>query len=418
MTRSRFRWRFFAGVLALAIVALLVRHGLVSTGESQAPTTPLLPIVATAAGMTVSLTNVELASDRTVLTFSIVDADPGTGPAIAQLDAPAPIDLRLDGLRWRSAAIGNLRPIFATGAGEQGIAAWELSLVFDAITAPARQVNVTWTTLRFRSATPDQRGEILEGTWSFSFTPAAMGVLDSSQLIVDQQRTADGITFTVDTITLDPSRATVTYRITSDGSDNFETTGIAIQLADGSQLLPGQIDNRDGGYVATFPPFPAGAEVTIALAPILVERQQPLALTFPVDGRSIASATVGTEVGAHTPLLAAGEQFEIASVAIEEDRFTLRINNVVTDHRGRVLLRYPGRDGVTLTDNLGTQYVFVGASTNFGKSDVLTSWADGSSFAFSGRIAADTTELTLTLDGYGEQARGPWEITVQLPATR
>ncbi len=418
MTRPRSRWRFLAGVVALALVALLVRYGLVSTGKSQAPTSPLLPIVATAAGMTVSLTNVELASDRTVLTFSIVDADPGSGPAIPQLDAPAPTDLRLDGLRWRSAALGNLRPIFAMGTDPQQITAWEFSLVFDATTNPEQQVNVTWTALRFRSADPDQRGEILEGTWPFAFTPAAAGVLDSSHVIVDQQRSADGITFVVDTILLDPSRATVTYRITSEGTHDFETSGIVIRLADGSQLLPKQIDNLDGAYAATFPPFPAGSEVTVALAPILIERQQALALTFPIDGRDIASATAGTQLDVHIPLQAAGEQFEVASIAIQKERFTLRINNVMTGHSGRVLLRYPGRDGVALTDNLGAQYAFIGASTNFGKSDALTSWADGSSFAFSGKIAAEASQLTLKLDAYGEQARGPWEITIQLPATR
>lgn len=418
MTRSKSRWRFLVGVVVFALVALVVRYGVVSSGQSQAPTSPLLPVVATAAGMTISLTNVELASDRTVLTFSIVDADPGSGPAIAQLDAPAPTDLRLDGLRWRSAALGNLRPIFTTGTDPQQITAWEFSPVFDATTDPARQVNVTWTALRFRSADPNQRGEILEGTWAFTFTPAAAGVLDSSRVVVDQQHSANGITFAVDTILLDPSRATVTYRITSEGEGNFETSGIVVQLADGSQLLPKQIDNLDGAYAATFPPFPAGSEVTVALAPILIERQQPLALTFPIDGHAIASATAGTQLDVHIPLQAAGEQFEVASIAIQDERFTIRINNVMAGHSGRVLLRYPGRDGVTLTDNLGAQYAFAGASTNFGKSDVLTSWADGSSFAFSGKIAAEASELTLKLDGYGDQARGPWEITVQLPATR
>ena len=416
MRHSRSRWWLFAGVIALAMVALLVMPRLLSTGRSQAPTTPSLPIVATSAGMTVSLTNVELAADRTVLTFSIVDADTGSGPALAQLDAPAPTDLRLDGLSWHSASLGNLRPIFSNGAGAQQITAWELSLVFDPITEPAREVSATITALRFRPESPEERGQILEGDWSFRFTPAALGAPASSQLTVDQQHSADGITFFVDAIMLAPTHATVTYRIASQSGSNFESTEIMVQLADGTQLMPKQIDNHDGAFVATFPPFPAGATLTIALAPILVEVSQPLTLTFPIDGRSIASAAEGTQVDLHTPLVVAGEQFEVASVTIQEKQFVLRIQNTVPDHRGSLLLRYPGENGVTLTDNLGNQYAFSGASTNFGKSDPLTSWADGSSFAFTGAIAAEASQLTLTLDGYARQARGPWQITVQLPA--
>lgn len=408
--------------LLTILIALLALTTACSRGAAsgQAPTEQALPLSASSSGFTVSLTNVEATSERTVLTFRITDTDSAAEPAIDAYAGLTPPDLTLEGLAWGGPYSGSYRPIYDATSTSQPppVVAAEEIVELGPVARPEQPVSVSFARLRFMPAVGDRPAILVEGTWTFRFTPATLGALRSTKLAVRKAIEAQGVTFAVDEVVLDRLRATVRYRIEASWPGGVEQTGIVARLSDGTLLVPDRTNPVENGYLAVFPPFPAGQDVALALAPILVEEPGSLAITFPVNGRVIAGGVPGAQFPVNTALDVAGEQLTVAAIDLEEGGFSIRVRNIQPGQAGTVLLRFPGKNSVTLTDDRGNFYQLNGAATNFGKSDPLTTWADGSSFSFTGAIAADVTLLTLRVDGYGRQLRGPWETIITVPSAQ
>lgn len=410
-----------ARIISLTVFAatfMLVGACSRDTATGQSPADQALPVSVKASGFTVSLTAVEATSERTVLTFRITDADLSATPAIDAYAGLTPLDLKLQGLAWDGPYIGSYHPVYDTLSTAQPppIVAAEEVLQFGPVAKSSQPVSISFTRLRFMSPATDQPVALVDGDWTFQFAPDKVGELISTRLAVGASSAAQGITFLVDEVVLDRRQATVRYRIEASRPRDFEDTGIAARLSDGTLVVPDRANPVENGYLAVFPPLPVGQSITIALAPILIEESVPLALAFPVDGREVADGMPGDQIPVSASFGVAGERITVEGISLEEGGFSIRAVNRQPNQLGTILLRFPGKGSVNLTDNLGNSYTLNGASTNFGKSDPLTTWADGSSFSFAGTIPTEATLLTLRVDGYARQLRGPWTVTVDIPA--
>ncbi len=257
----------------------------------------------------------------------------------------------------------------------------------------------------------------VKGHWDFRFTPGSIQPLPSTSLPVGQNAKADGATFLLDTIEESVKQTVVAFHVMADSGGRLGATSIVAILPDGSIVSPQRVeDGAEQAKVATFDALPAGEKVTFALQPTLVEVKQPVDLTIPVDGQTVAAGQAGQPIPLSLTQQVGGENLGFTSITPGTDSFQIRIENKQPDHSGRVLLFMPGPTDVTLTDNLGNTYPIMGGTSNFGKSDLLTMWADASTFTFNGTPASGVTELTLHIDSYARQLRGPWKISVQLPA--
>jgi hypothetical protein len=371
-------------------------------------------------GYTISLTAVDTTSTATVLTFNINQDPHTTGPGLDHYGGSVPTDFSLTRLAWNGEHLGEVRTNFDRNrlTGDPVLLSVDEELEFAPISDLRPQVTITWNRLRFDPLTPDDQTQLVAGTWSFTFAPLISGQsAASTQLATPGLAQAQDITFAVDAVTLDLTQTVVDYRVESSRPGAMEVTGIVARLKDGTLLLPDRTDKTERGWRAFFPPFPPAQRVALILQPLLQQVVQPLDVRVGVDGRALATAKVGQRVSMHAAVVAVGEQLSLDEFSKDAGKFTLRFTNKQAQHAGTVLLRFPdGSEEVTLTDDQGNTYTMTAASTNFGKSDPLTMWADGSSFTFAGALSANAKLLTLHLRSYGRQVAGPWEVALEVPA--
>lgn len=399
-------------------VAVLVTTLVVGCGnntDGQAPTAGRLPLVSASSGIVVKLTSVESTDVATNLVFRIEDEHPNAPPSLDGFEPPTPADVDLQGLTWSGPGMGSVKPMLAEAspAAPQPLIGYELTLLLGPVEDPNQPVVVTFRNLTFAQPSTGRGMHQVAGEWRFMFTPAGLGSFPTSRLPLGARLEAEGVVFHVDEIVVGPTDTRVVYRIDAPGASRVEPTGIVARLPDGSFVHPSQIDVRDGAYHATFPPFAPGSVVTISLSPPLVEIPARAQIVFPVDGGA-ARASHRELLPVNVPATVAGERLLVTDIVLQENTFTIRVRNDTPGTEGRILLRIPG-SGATLTDDRGNRYLLVAATSNFGKSDPVTMWADASSFTFAGPIDPAATRLTLRVESYGRQLRGPWQMPIRMP---
>jgi hypothetical protein len=418
-TRSTLK-RLLVLIALISSLAMLAACG--QNAVSQAPpsptpaATPTLPIAVTDAGFTVSLVKVEPKTNSIAVTFR-VEAVPGNQTANMDLyGGLEPFNYALTGASWVNDQSGALKMIGDRSVAPPRLVAiedtFDLSLTQDA----SQPVEITINALPFRGSNPSVRDGDVKGHWDFRFTPGSIQPLPSTHLSVEQNTKADGAMFLLDSIDQSAKQTVVTFHVMADSGGRLGAISIVAILPDGSIVSPQRVeDGQEEAKIATFDALPAGEKLTFALQPTLVEVKQPVDLTIPVDGQTVAAGQAGQPIPLSLTQVVGGENLGITSVTPGPDSFQIRIENKQPDHSGRVLLFMPGPTDVTLKDNLGNTYPIMGGTSNFGKSDLLTMWADASTLTFKGTLAPGVTELTLHTDSYARQLRGPWKISVQLP---
>lgn len=385
--------------------------------EGRAPVQPQLPIEMSAAGLSVTLTMATIADSDVQLMFLIEDQAPDDGPSLAQLEPPTPGDIVLDGLAWRSEQGGEMKPIFdeASTAQPLPVVGYQLTLDLRLIAEASKQVSFTFEALPFRAAITGQAGQRIEGPWTFAFTPGDITIASGKRIELGTRVEAEGVTFVVEEITFSSRETLVTYRIESQRQGDIESTGIAAQTADGKFVEVLGIEHAGDQYVAMFPPFQAGDSITIGLQPLLAVIPTAVEIAIPVDGATLSASAPGEPVAINVPVDIASERLVVSEIVSSSTEFTIGVKNVQPNHGGRVLLRVPSA-AATLIDNVGNAYTLLKATTNFGKSDPFTMWAEGSSFAFEGAVSPKASLLTLQVSAYGFQLRGPWKVQVEVPS--
>lgn len=413
--RPRDTWtRSRSGAPIALLIVLLILVGCGRRVAGEAPTTPGLPITAIDAGIAVTLVGVDQLSDHLSLTFRVESREADGGPPILGFRGISPMDVNLAGASWTADHVDTLHPVVDSTTTPAAVIAYEDSLPLASLQGPSQSIMVTITTLRFNSSSADQPVQQVHGTWQFTFTPADLTQAPLRRLEPGLRANADGLTFILDSVESTGTQTVVTYHVDSVRPGRLEMPDLIAQTSDGSFTRPLRISQAGRQHVAIFGSLPSGATVTFALSPTLAEVSQPAELTFPVDGHALAASASGQLIPIGTTGRVGGDQLAVVDVARETNTFDIRVGNREPNHGGRVLLYMPGT-AVTLSDNLGNSYHLSKASTNFSKSDPLTMWADGSSFTFAGQLSPNASQLTLHVQSYGYQLRGPWLLKLQMP---
>jgi hypothetical protein len=225
---------------------------------------------------------------------------------------------------------------------------------------------------------------------------------------------ADGVMFTLNHVTRRDTSTIVTYTITTDGGAVFEQTGIVARRANGRIVYPRRIafinQTRRRAY---FPAFPRNEAVRLQLQPVVIGVSPAPEVQFFIDGERFSALKPGEVLSINHEFALAGDDLMVTTLTKLSYGVSIRIENVMPDPTGRVMLYYPGGEDVMLWDHRGSTFHLISSDTNLRKIDPHDSTimvAGGNTLTFAGTISPSATTLTVQPTAYAVLHTGPWMI--------